>query len=42
MVILQILKKVLDDIHMDKETTLTVQKKLLVLDLGLISLQTRT
>ena len=42
MVFLQILKKVLDDIHMDKETTLTVQKKLLVLDLGLISLQTQT
>ena len=42
MVFLQILKKVLDDIQMDKETTLTVQKKLLVLDLGLISLQTRT
>ena len=32
----------MDNIHVVKETTLTVKKKPLVLILGLISLQTRT
>ena len=32
----------MDNIHVDKKTILTFEKKLLVLDLGSISLQTRT
>ena len=35
-------QNVIDNIHVDKETTLTVEKKLFALDLVSISLQTRT